>query len=199
MRVPQTQVAIRVIQEEHDVLQAVIHGMLYLVRDIGKGEATPDLKIFRAMLYYIREYPEKIHHPKEDRFLFSRLSQRTDRVQAAINELESQHASGDTLVGELEHSLARYELVGSSAFAVFAEKVEEYAKFYTHHMRLEEDVILPEAVKELSPEDWKDINDAFAANSEAIASKEEKLELEKLFSLIVNISPPPIGVGPVPR
>jgi hemerythrin-like domain-containing protein len=197
MRLPATQIALRVIQDEHDLLQSVIHGMLHLVRDIAKGGAAPDLKVFRAMLFYIREYPEKVHHPKEDHYLFARLRARTNQLDATIAELEVQHAKGDALIGALEHALAGYELVGAPAFKTFSDMVENYAAFYTSHMRLEEDEILPVAAQVLTPDDWKIINDAFSANINPLAGAEHKQELQKLFSLIVNIAPPPIGVGPI--
>lgn len=196
MRIPPSQVAIRIIQEEHDLLQAVIQGMLYVVRNIASGGPIPDLKVLRAMLFYIKEYPEKIHHPKEDRYLFARLRERTNQANATLAELESQHKRGNALVAALEHALARYELIGASAFQAFSDMVEGYAAFYKGHMRLEEDDILPMAVQMLTPDDWKIINDAFSSNADPLTGGEHRQELEKLFSLIVNIAPPPIGVGP---
>ena len=35
------------------------------------------------MLRYIDEYPERLHHPKEDQFLFARLAKRS--VDAQVN------------------------------------------------------------------------------------------------------------------
>lgn len=196
MRLFPSQSAIKVIQEEHDFLQAVIHGMLYLARDIAKGNPAPDLKVFRAMLFYIREYPEKVHHPKEDDYLFARLRGRADAVDALIAELELQHQKGEALVVALGHALARYELMGQPAFKAFSDMVEDYASFYAKHMQIEERDILPVAVQMLTQEDWDVINDAFSANSNPRTGGESKEELQKIFSLIANIAPPPIGVGP---
>lgn len=197
MRVPSSQPAIRVIYAEHDLLHSVIHGMVYLVREIVKKGVVPDLKVFRAMIFYVREYPEKIHHPKEDLFLFSRLRARTSQVDAVIAELEAQHAKGNELVAALEHALLRYELVGAPAFNAFSILVEQYSAFYRTHMRLEEDTIFPVAAQVLTPDDWKVINDAFSSNSDPLADGDVKDEMAKLFSLIANIAPPPIGVGSV--
>ena len=61
---------------------------------------------------------------------------------------------------------------------------------------LEEDEILPVALEFLTQEDWKVINEAFSSNDNPLAGGEYKHELQKLFSLIVHIAPPPIGVGP---
>ncbi|MES2069265.1 MAG: hemerythrin domain-containing protein [Pseudomonadota bacterium] len=196
MRVPPIQSAIHVIHEEHDLLQAIIHGMLHLVHDIANGKPVPDLKIFRAMLFYIKEYPDKVHHPKENRYLFALLRKRSNQLDATIAELESQHIQGDSLVAEMEHALARYELSGTPTFRQFHDMVERYAAFYRNHMRIEENEILPAAMKILTPDDWSVINDAFSSNTDPRGDAGQKPELQKLFSLIVNIAPPPVGVGP---
>jgi hemerythrin-like domain-containing protein len=196
MRVPPTQAAIRIIQEEHDLLSAVIRGMQHFVRNVGEGGKAPDPKVFRAMLLYISEYPDQVHHPKEDNFLFARLRQRTRELDETLDELESQHARGDQLVLQLQHALTRYEFHGAETFSEFSRLVQRYADFYVGHMRTEEDAILPAALQFLTPEDWQEVNAAFLANHNPLAGTEYKEGLQKLFSLIVNIAPPPIGVGP---
>jgi hemerythrin-like domain-containing protein len=196
MRLPPNHVAIRVIQEDHDRLSAVIHGMQYFARAIGKGGNAPDSKVFRAMLLYISDYPEKVHHPKEDLFLFARLRYRTSEVNAAIDELEAQHASGEALVHELEHALTRYEFEGEVAAKPFLDLVERYANFYFDHMRLEEEVILPAANNHFVEEDWKVVDHQFSLAKDPLTGTDYKAGFEKLFSLIVNIAPAPIGLGP---
>lgn len=196
MRVAPNHIAIRVIQEEHDRLSAVIHGMQYFVRAIDKGGKAPDPKVFRAMLLYISEYPEKVHHPKEDHFLFARLRERTREVEPMIAELEAQHTQGEALVRGLEHALTRYEFEGDTTFRPFLDMVEHYAQFYFNHMQMEEEVILPAANKYLTPEDWASIDHEFSLNTDPLSAGEYKEGFDKLFSLIVNITPAPIGVGP---
>lgn len=189
MQSPRQRNAVRIILDEHEQLSEVIHGMQYFVRLVDKGEKAPGLMVFRAMLYYIREYPEQVHHPKEDQYLFARLRDRTSDLDETLAELESQHTQGEALVRELEHALTRYELEGSSAFRAFRDLVEKYAKFYFRHMRLEEEVILPAASRLLTPEDWTAVDAAFAGNRDPFAGANLKGGLEKLFLLIVNIIP----------
>jgi hemerythrin-like domain-containing protein len=188
--------AIRTILDEHEQLAIVVHGMLHFVRLIDKGEKTPGLMVFRAMLYYIREYPEQVHHPKEDQYLFKLLRDRTNEFDATLVELELQHTLGEALVRELEHALTRYELEGSPVFPVFRDLVEKYAKFYFNHMRLEEEVVLPAAQRLLTPENWAVVDAAFAGNLDPFAGSNLQYDLEQLFLLIVNIIPAPTNPGP---
>lgn len=190
MKTPALHPTTRIIEQEHQRLGAVIRAMLHFVRGIGDGDAAPPFKVFRAMLLYIADFPEKMHHPKEDG-LFSLLQKRTASVDDTIAELEAQHGQGEALVRKLEHELTRYELQGGTAADTFFKAVEDYAAFYFGHMRMEEEIILPAIDQFLTPEDWYEADRAFAVN-ECSADMES---FEKLFSMIANITPAPIGLG----
>ena len=43
-------------------------------------------------------FPEKLHHPKEDAYLFRKLRERTSEFDATLDELERQHVDGHQLV-----------------------------------------------------------------------------------------------------
>lgn len=190
MTIPALHPTTRVIQQEHQRLGAVISAMLHFVRAVGEGDQPPPFKVFRAMLLYIADFPEKMHHPKEDG-LFALLRQRTATVDDTIAELERQHAKGEALVRNLEHQLTRYELQGGEAAAAFCTAVEDYAVFYFGHMRMEEDIILPAIDTFLTADDWYEADLNFALNEISA----DKHSFEQLFSMIANITPAPIGLG----
>jgi hypothetical protein len=63
-------------------------------------------------------------------------------------------------------------------------------------MNLEENVILPEAERCFSEEDWKLLDAAFAENADPLTGQYRPTETyEKLFTLIVTRAPSPIGLG----
>lgn len=107
--------AIQVILNEHRQLSGIIEGMQRFTHLMETGSKVPGPMVFRAMHYYIREYPEQVHHPKEDRYLFARLRARTDDFDNVLAKLEAQPAEGDARVRDLEHALTRYELQGEPA------------------------------------------------------------------------------------
>jgi len=190
--------ALNIIRSEHRALAAVIHGLQFLVDQVRKGQPPPDLKVFRAMIHYIDEFPERLHHPKEDRYLFARIMQRYPEGNAIVSGLEAQHVHGAQLIRELERSLLRWEEEGQGAFPEFARRAEEYAEFHWKHMREEEDVVLPLAERVLLDEDWKAIDAAFEGNQDPLIGTDVQKNFDQLFSHIVNIAPPPIGLGPAP-
>lgn len=187
--------ALNVIRDEHRSLSAVLHGLQYLVNDVREGRRKPDFKVLRAMVHYIDAFPEKLHHPKEDRYLFARLRQRSTEGNSVLDQLEAEHIHGAKLIRDLEQDLLRWEMGGDENFPAFAEKVKQYSDFHWHHMRQEEEVALPLAERTLTEGDWREIDAAFAGNVDPLIGKDIGKDFERLFKRIVNIAPPPIGVG----
>ena len=164
--------ALNVIRDEHRSLSAVLHGLQYFVNDVREGRRKADFKVLRAMVHYIDMFPEKLHHPKEDRYLFARLRQRSTGGNAMLDQLEAQHIHGAKLIRDLEQDLLRWEMGGQENFMAFADKVKSYADFHWHHMRQEEEVILPMAEHALTEEDWREIDAAFAGNADQLIGQE---------------------------
>ncbi|MBS0337445.1 MAG: hemerythrin domain-containing protein [Proteobacteria bacterium] len=186
--------AVRTIKDEHRTISAVLHGLRYLAQQSLDAKVQPDFAVFRAMIYYIDEFPEKLHHPKEEKILFARLLQRMPEAAALIGELHEEHLAGARLIRELERELAYFEENRPAGAASFKAAVDAYADFHWNHMRKEEGKVLPLAGERLLPEDWEAISTAFAANKDPIAGVPEK-EFETLFSRIASIAPDPIGFG----
>jgi len=188
--------AMRIIHSEHRSLAAVIHGMLYLVHEIREHGAKPDFALLGAMVYYIDAFPERFHHPKEDRYLFRLLRMRCAQAAPLIQRLETEHRAGAEKIRSLEQALARYQSGGAQEFSAFAAAAEAYAAFHWDHMRAEEKELLPLAEKHLTPDDWIVIDDAFAGHTDPLFGVEAGAQYDALFRRIVNLAPPPIGVGP---
>ena len=185
-----------VILEEHRALAAVLHGLRFLVRRVREGGRKPDFPVLRAMLHYIDTFPEKEHHPREDRYLFSRVRLRTHEVDAALDDLEAEHVRGAEMIRHLEQGLLRFEQGGGEYLEPFATAVEAYCDFHWQHMRKEEDVILPAAERVLTDADWAELNAAFAGKANPLGGVQAHQDFDQLFREIVKLAPPPIGVGP---
>jgi hemerythrin-like domain-containing protein len=154
----------------------------------------PRFAAFRAMIHYIDEFPERLHHPKEDHFLFARLAERAPETRPLLEELRQEHLRGAQLVRELESALLAYEVEGARALPAFDAAVSAYAQFHWDHMSKEEERVLPLAEKHLTQADWRWIEEAFAGNRDPIADMRER-DFEKLYDRIVNLAPAPIGLG----
>ena len=192
--------ALRVIRDEHASLAAMLKSMLQMIKrgPDADGKHAPEqyFDVLRAMLFYIDEFPEKLHHPKESDLLFPRVARAAPHVMSAIDQLERDHGAGELRVRELMHLLMAWEYLGDTRRKAFEDEVTAYVDFYLQHMRLEETVVLPEAEKHLTDADWHALNAAFATNQDPLSNRVPRdPQFDRLFTRIVMRAPAPIGLG----
>jgi hemerythrin-like domain-containing protein len=186
--------AIRKLRDEHRSISAVVSALRQLARLAQDAKLRPDFAVFRAMIYYIDTFPERLHHPKEDQHLFARLAQRAPKARALVAALREEHVSSAKLVRDLERALLELEQTWPRGAAQFTATVDAYAEFHWKHMRTEEQELLPLAENALTGEDWAEIEAAFAVNEDPVAGLGEQ-DYESLFKRIASLAPAPVGLG----
>lgn len=191
-----THESIRIIRDEHAALSAMLRS-LGMMLERGPGDAPEAFfDVLRAMLFYIDEFPERLHHPKESDLLFPRVARLSPETMDTIIKLEKDHANGESAVRELQHLLLAWELMGDVRRAAFDVAAKQYIDFYLEHMRLEESVILPAAERVLSAADWTSLDAAFATNSDPLTGNYPRdPSYDRLFTRIVMQAPAPVGLG----
>lgn len=180
---------------EHRSIAVVLHAMEYLVREQRNHGTKINPAVFRAMLYYLDVFPERMHHPKEEDYLFAAVRRKTSEADAVLDELRKEHDSGAHTIRDLEQDLLRYEEGGDKEFESFAAAVEAFVAGYRQHMRKEEDGVMPIARRVLNAQDWADINRAWAENRDPLTGVEGEKEYEQVLDRIVKLAPPPIGIA----
>lgn len=189
--------SIRVIRDEHAALAAMLRSLILMVDRGPDDSANQYFDVLRAMLFYIDEFPERLHHPKESELLFPKVARAAPQTRLVIERLELEHARGESAVRQLQHLLLAWELLGGTRRAAFATAARDYVKFYLEHMQVEEKEILPAAVKSLSAQDWAELDAAFGSNRDPLTGKHPRDPLyDRLFSRIVMMAPEPIGLAP---
>lgn len=188
--------SLTIIRDEHSSLAAMLQSMRLMVERGPGDQPERFFDVLRAMLFYIDEFPERLHHPKESELLFPRVARSAPEVMGVIDRLERDHMSGERAVRDVQHLLLAWELLGEPRRGAFTEAFTRYVDFYLEHMRLEEQVILPEAEKHLSEADWAELDAAFARNCDPLTGKyPPDPAYERLFTRIVMKAPAPIGLG----
>lgn len=188
--------ALAIIHDEHRTLGAVLHGLRFLIREMIEKGTAPDFKLLWAMIYYMDAFSERLHNPREDIYLFARLKMRTHDADDAIATLERQHQESTVHIRQLEQALGQLEAGAPGALALFAQTAEHLVEEAWQHMTLEEKTVIPLAKKHLTPDDWIAIAEAFDENGDPRFGPKPDHEFRDLFTRIVNLAPPPIGVGP---
>ena len=190
------QESLQIIHDEHTALSAMLRSIGMMVERGPDRQPENFFDVLRTMLFYIDEFPERLHHPKESELLFPRVARLAPDAAEAIAQLDRDHAKGEAAVRELQHLLLAWELLGESRRSVFEIAVKRYLAFYLEHMRLEETVVLPAAQRLLSNEDWVELDAAFASNCDPLTGKTPTdPAYERLFTRIVSRAPAPIGLG----
>ena len=185
-----------IIRDEHRSIYAVLDGLRYLAKHNLTSKTTVDPKVFRAMLHYLETYAERLHHPKEDHYLFAAMRQFGPQTEAVIAGLERDHAGGERTLRDLDHCLARCEAEGEKRLTAFANAVEEFVRDYLLHMKKEEEEVFPLALKLLTPGDWAVIDKAYDESHDPFIARQERRDLADILDRIVKLAPPPVGVGP---
>lgn len=192
---------LRIIRDEHGVLSAVLRSIGLLLSENRRRGMKLDYKMLRAMLFYIDEFPEKVHHTKESELLFPKLRERSGELGAVLDRLDSDHRSSHRAVRELEHELTVLEMMSEAADAEsrrdrFDAKVQTYVTSYLDHMRIEELEVLPLAERVLSAADWIELDAAFMKNRDPLTHREGDDAFRPLFKRILMNLPAPLGLGP---
>ncbi|WP_157265373.1 hemerythrin domain-containing protein [Azohydromonas aeria] len=188
-------VALTVIREEHQALAAMLRSLSMLLAQSRREGKVPDFGLLRAMLFYIDEFPERLHHTKETELLFPRLRERCPDLIPVLDALDEDHEQGERAVLRLEHALLAFEMMGEARRLEFEAAAERYVNFYLSHMGTEEQTILPAAEKHLLPEDWVELDAAFARNKDPLTGHQPDDAYRPLFTRILNTAPAPIGLG----
>ena len=188
--------AIAILRDEHRAMAAVLHAWTHLMAQARARAAAADPAQMRAIVRYLQDFPEALHHPKEELHIFRRLSERTASVNAELDELHRQHVRDHALVAELREQVERLARAGSPEQAIAAtrsleELVHRYADFHWEHMGREESVILPAAQRHLTEADWAEIDSAFTSDPGIMVSGELDAEFHHLLAQIVALDAAP--------
>lgn len=182
---PASTLAIDIIRYEHRSLAAVQHAWLHLVRKAAANGGPVSPGLMHSMVVYLRDFPLALHHPKEEKYLFATLRQRTSHFDAELSELERQHEHDRKLVTELDAAVEQFAQ-GKLAVADIEALVGRYATFMWEHMGREEGVIIPAARRYLTIEDWEAVNAAFKDNRDPRLGEDLGAKYRGLFERILE-------------
>lgn len=185
--------ALAIIQDEHRSLAAVVRALQALVEDAAASQGQLDVPLLRAMLHYIEVFPERLHHPKEDAYLFRCLAARTKAFDQSIARLRAEHAAGETLLQAMQSAVDDWAVADSESARLVAkdaltQAVKAFAEAQWAHMNLEENTILPAAREHLTPDDWREICAAFAANGDPRFDTDLDDDFRQLYARIINLA-----------
>lgn len=179
-----------IIKDEHDSLAVVVRGLLHHLKDARGRGTPPDAALVGAILQYLRTFPEALHHPKEEEYLFRALGRRTREADTTISELQRQHAVEKALLRDADAALAALERDPIRGAAALEAAAAALGGHVTAHIALEETVLLPAAGQHLDDADWEAIDDAFSGNGDPHFTAGCDEDFQVLFARLASLFPP---------
>lgn len=162
--------AARAWREDH-LLFARLLDLLERETLIFHSGATPNYELMLDILHYMSDYLGHTHHPRED-VAFERLAQRDSRMAVQVARRMQEHrvinVAGDKLIRSIDDVL--------NGDIVAREEVElaaaTYLVYYRHHLAAEEQLVIPEAVRLLTADDWAAVAAASPAATDPLAAEQ---------------------------
>lgn len=152
---------------DHEYFQRLLALLQSQVELFHRGE-RPDYELMLEIVGFLREYGDACHHPRED-VAFARLAARHPELDRPLARLRQEHRviarAGERLQQLLNEALDGV-LVGRAEVEVAAAT---YLVYYGNHIAREEETVLGEAQRRLTPEDWEAVRTAAAAPADAAA------------------------------
>ena len=182
------QTAIELIKRDHRALVQVLELLRHLLRDISARHTDADFHLLSLALYYIDDFPCRVHHPKEDEYLYAAVRRNTRQLDACLEQLEAEHSADRGAVLELHRRLVLFQAGARGALENFRSEVERYATTLGEHMRREE-ALLDDPRLRISDAEWVAMAEAFSAEDEPLFGATPRREFAILHHRIINLLP----------
>lgn len=186
--------AVQTIWLEHMNIASVLACLRYLLGEIDKGAWAADFQLLSDIIDYMEDFPEKMHHPKEEDYILAALRRRKPDSGPLLDKVRDEHVKGTEMLAGLRGKLDLYES-DPAAFPGFLEAARAYIEFERRHMVREERELLPLARRALRADDWRAIEAAFARNEDPLFGDKRRTQFETLFRHILELAPEPMGFG----
>lgn len=174
---------------EHQTLAAVLQTVKQLALQIAAEPRAEDLRATRAMLVYLADYPQRVHHRREETELFARLRGRNAALDAALGRLEREHDESLATVLLLAHQLNRAEFGGAEERERYRADAERFVADWYAHIEREEREVFPAAERLLSDAEWASIAQELARERDPLHGLPPDAPFDELLKQIVRIAP----------
>jgi hemerythrin-like domain-containing protein len=147
---------IDILLEEHQNIEKLLLVLEHEL-EIFDRSGRPDYEILQTIIQYFQDYPENCHHPKEE-LIFEKLKLRDPVAARRFGDVEAEHAVETrrlrSFARAVQYILADQEFLREN----FHLAVHDFIEHQREHLKKEERLLFPAALKALRPEDWAEID-----------------------------------------
>lgn len=147
---------IDILLEEHQNIEKLLLVVEHELEIFDRSD-RPDYEILQTIIQYFQDYPESCHHPKEE-MIFVKLKARDPAAAKLFGDVEAEHELEArrlrSFARAVDSILADQEFLRES----FHLAVHDFVEHQRQHLRKEEQLLFPAAIKALRPQDWREID-----------------------------------------
>ena len=145
--------------EEHKNIKRMLEVIRKACLPIMNGKEI-DYTDFEKMIDFVRNYADKHHHGKEEKFLFNKMIDEIGGVAETLVKFGMlvEHDFGRMYMKELEEALAKVKAGDNEAKLDVIANAISYTHLLNRHINKEDNVVYTFAKRELSEETLNKIN-----------------------------------------
>ncbi len=114
----------------------------------------PNYELLADVVGYLREYSDRVHHPRED-IAFARLARHCPDLERVLSRLHQEHRVIATAGGELLALVETAHVGEVVPRARIEAAAATYLVYYENHIATEEHEVLSRAAAALTADDWE--------------------------------------------
>lgn len=187
--------AMRVLMGEHMALKGITRILRMDAEILDRGQDV-DAAVLKSIVEYIETFPDRIHHPKEEHYLFKAMRKRSPEAATALDHLFREHQQENAMIRDFAAAVDAYAQDTAVSRAIMARAARDYADFVEDHIERENREAFPLAERILSEDDWAEIDTAFADNDDPMLGGPQRDKFAALYNRIVGLGLPPLGMPP---
>jgi hemerythrin-like domain-containing protein len=162
------QPALETMRRRQRAMSSTLLAVRTITRRSLRTTSKPDFSQLNRLVRYLERFPQKLHQPAEEQYLFRALEQREPTASRAVARAKRDHAACQGYLNRLRDSLDRWTRGQESAGSEVALFSDDYARFCRLHARIEMRDVLTVAARVLTPADWTAIEQAYARDSDPL-------------------------------
>lgn len=170
---------IDVLRQEHSNIGRLLRALERQI-DVFAEDGSPDYDVILGVADYFLDYPDRRHHPKEDR-VFQRMVALQPAAAAKVGDLTGAHQALHQQALSFREALTM--LLGDTDIprAAVVDRARRFVRAQWEHIRMEEELFFPMAEQLLGPTDW-------AAIETDLSTRDDPLFGNRIDSMFKTLS-----------
>lgn len=166
---------------DHDILLSILENQVKDAHLTGE----PDYEIVSAIVHYFLTYPGEFHHAREDR-IYERIVARDASAADEIGHLEEEHEACEAFIKAFAAALSNVLGAGIITRSQFSNAALEFIASQRRHIRMEESIFFPTALRVLTKEDWDTLDADLSDTADPIFGSQREDRFEALRQEIMD-------------